>query len=740
MRKPEIRIFGIRHHGAGSARRLRNALLAYEPESILIELPADSNTLIEELKQTDHTPPVAFLYYDRDQPHKSLYLPMALFSPEYQAILYAFENNISLQCMDIPAAAFLHSTLYNSKVRTGPEKKYQHIINDPIGYLASQAGYEDAERWWESHFEQWHEHEKLFSLIQDLMSELRRQSEGLDDQETLLREQYMRCRIRECARDHPVRIAVICGAWHGPVLTPEFLEATELEPEPDLKLTNVSTCLIPWSYKHLSLNQQYTAGIKAPQWHESMFHDTQKAAASFLSKAAQVLRNEGISISPASIIDASFFADRLALVRELPGPGLEELMESATLHFGQGLKQNEEWFREKIFCGETTGHISFNRQTLPFVKLFHEQLKQLKLQQYWKESHKESILLDLRKDKHLLVSRFLHYCNLLDLPWASNVAVDWKTLGSFHEKWDFQWHPDLEMVLIQRGLLGNTLSQACTQYILNQLKKNRDILSLVRWLDHSLKADLSELWSHLSIALDNALLTDQDYIQLSLLVQPLSNIRDYGSLHKTDIQWIQVVLSKLLPKLILNLYENAKHIQDERARKMLGALLSIQNYFNSLPEDESAQDWYDQLKVLAESQDCNPLLRGKSWSHLLEKNKISEACFLEAFRFEFSLQTQIPSAALWLEGFIQSKSGIYLVHPSIVSVLDMWLKGLDPEHFKSNLPLLRRCFSQISPAERSRIFKLLHQPSQESSENLSWNLNENRRQLIEAMLQKLNIT
>ncbi|MGV9482406.1 DUF5682 family protein, partial [Gordonia aichiensis] len=40
------RVFGIRHHGPGSARSLRQALEEFGPDAILIEGPADADPLV----------------------------------------------------------------------------------------------------------------------------------------------------------------------------------------------------------------------------------------------------------------------------------------------------------------------------------------------------------------------------------------------------------------------------------------------------------------------------------------------------------------------------------------------------------------------------------------------------------------------------------------------------------------------------------------------------------------------
>ena len=68
------------------------------------------------------------------------------------------------------------------------------------------------------------------------MTELRLQSFGLDDEETLIREQYMRQCLRKLLKQKYKRIAVVCGAWHGPVLTQAFIEKHTTEKLKDVKV------------------------------------------------------------------------------------------------------------------------------------------------------------------------------------------------------------------------------------------------------------------------------------------------------------------------------------------------------------------------------------------------------------------------------------------------------------------------------------------------------------------------
>ena len=79
-------VFGIRHHGPGSARSLVEDLGRLAPDCILIEGPPDADALIPLAADKEMRPPVALLIYDPEQPHDGAFFPFAVFSPEWQAI------------------------------------------------------------------------------------------------------------------------------------------------------------------------------------------------------------------------------------------------------------------------------------------------------------------------------------------------------------------------------------------------------------------------------------------------------------------------------------------------------------------------------------------------------------------------------------------------------------------------------------------------------------------------------
>ncbi|NUP27715.1 MAG: hypothetical protein HOQ44_13665, partial [Nocardia sp.] len=246
----QTRVYGIRHHGPGSARSLRSALAEFRPDTVLIEGPADADPLVIHTAAASMAPPVALLGYIADEPARAAFWPYAVFSPEWQALRYAVDNEVPVRFCDLPAAQVLAVD-----DRSGGR--------DALAELAAAGGYDDAERWWDAVVESSSD-AGTFAAITEAMAALRETAVvepepatgdpepaataddpagglgGLPaaavdgtgdadpvapepeplvlDRHTLIREAHMRQVLRKARRDGARRIAVVCGAWHAPAL------------------------------------------------------------------------------------------------------------------------------------------------------------------------------------------------------------------------------------------------------------------------------------------------------------------------------------------------------------------------------------------------------------------------------------------------------------------------------------------------------------------------------------------
>ncbi|HNG93472.1 MAG TPA: DUF5682 family protein, partial [Acidobacteriota bacterium] len=210
-------ILGIRHHGPGSARSVRQALEAMQPDIILVEGPPDGDSILPLLTHAEMKPPVALLIYAVDDPKQAVFYPFAVFSPEWQAIQFGLKHEIPVRFMDLPQANRLAITTEPessalSPVPSAPSdsqpsspepgtRNPEPGTPDPLSWLAQAAGFEDSERWWEYMVEHRDNTTDVFAAILEGMTALRSSGIGFRESSTEValeaqREAFMRQTIR----------------------------------------------------------------------------------------------------------------------------------------------------------------------------------------------------------------------------------------------------------------------------------------------------------------------------------------------------------------------------------------------------------------------------------------------------------------------------------------------------------------------------------------------------------------
>jgi hypothetical protein len=100
-------LLGVRHHGPGSARAVRRALSAFQPDAVLIEGPPEADSLVPLAGDESMRAPVALLAYAadaKDPKSRAAFWPFAEFSPEWQAIRWAVAHDIPVRFIDLPAS------------------------------------------------------------------------------------------------------------------------------------------------------------------------------------------------------------------------------------------------------------------------------------------------------------------------------------------------------------------------------------------------------------------------------------------------------------------------------------------------------------------------------------------------------------------------------------------------------------------------------------------------------------
>ena len=725
-----LKIFGIRHHGPGSAKSLIQALGDWQPDCILIEGAPDADGLIHHVANENLKPPVALLVYNPKDLQQASYFPFAEFSPEWQAMKFALKNNISVSFMDLPMS--LNFGFENDKKNTlqhidlqqnkqiddanteGVDNAIENTIlelkieKDPLHYFAAIAGYSDSERWWEITFEQNDNPVEIFDTILDMMSALRLQINRAESDETLLREAYMRRIIRKAQKDGFQKIAVVCGAWHAPVLNniTHFKEKTDNDSVKGIKKVVTETTWVPWSYNRLSMDSGYSAGVVSPAWYELLFSKRSNATIRWMTKVARLLRKEDLSASSAHSIEAVRLAETLAILRGRSIAGLDELEEAALSIFCDGYDKPMVLIREKLVIGDVIGRVPPEIPQVPLQRDLEAAIKTARLSKEYATTEGVTKDLDLRKETNLFASHLLHRLVLLNIPWGKPLKGSQYRLGTFKEIWKLQWKPDYALRIIDAAQWGNTVEEAATQFVEKKIAHIKLLAELTELVEKALNAAIKKAIPKLINRLQELSALTEDVLILMDALPPLVNIVKYGNVRGTDAKAVLTVVEQIIPRICVGLPSACMNTDDDATELIFNKLQAANrniNLLNLLPHTEG---WLRALRQVATMKNVHGVLSGACVRILFDKNIFDINQTITYMRYALSQGSDVKYAAAWLEGFLNGSGLLLIHHESLWRILDEWVEEIEMERLMELLPILRRTFSNFSLSERQKMLNL----------------------------------
>jgi hypothetical protein len=698
-------VLGIRHHGPGSARSVRQALEQLQPDVILVEGPPDAAEILPLADHAGMKPPVALLIYVPAEPKRAVYYPFAIFSPEWQSIQYGLSHNIPVRFMDLPQAhqfALTEAPGPNPQTPTlDPQPPTLH--HDPLRWMAEAAGYSDGERWWEHMVEQRRNSTDLFEAILELMTSLReefiREAGPPTNLVEVLREVYMRQTIRAAQQEGYQRIAVICGAWHAPALAtlpPAKEDAEQLKRLPKVK---VVATWVPWTYNRLTYWSGYGAGIQSPGYYHHLWSTPDNVTVQWLTRVAQLLRKQDLDASTANVIEAVRLAESLAAVRDRPLAGLPELTEAVRAVFCFGDDRPLQLIGEKLIVGEALGEVPEETPLLPLLQDLQREQKRLRLPP---EATQRLLDLDLRKPTELERSRLLHRLNLLGIHWGQAEQASGGK-GTFHELWRLQWQPELAVSLIEANVWGNTILDAAAAYTRHTAEQTTELPVLTRLVERALLADLPEAISQVMLCLQNVAALTSDVPHLMDALPPLANVLRYGNVRQTDTSMVRRVVDGLIVRICIGLPAACATLNDEAAQAMFERLINVHRTMTMLQNEAHLVEWRSVLLHLTDQAGLHGLLAGRCCRLLFDQAMLPADEVARRMGLALSPANEPSQAAAWLEGSLHG-SGLLLLHnDALWQILDAWVVSLQTDTFVQLLPLLRRTFATFSTPERRQM-------------------------------------
>ena len=712
-------LFGIRHHGPGSARSLVNALSALQPDLVLIEGPPEADDIIPLAAHSQMTPPVSILVYAPDEPTRAVYYPFAQFSPEWQAMRYALAQNIPVRFMDLPVSWRLAMEKEQEQIQDQqtdsaavPEKIDQEeavdpLLDqarlDPLSLLANVAGYEDSERWWEHMVEERRDSASLFQGIAEAMTALREEvkEESQSDRARIeaLREAHMRKTLRAAEKQGFKNIAVVCGAWHVPALQ----NMPAIKHDNDLlknlpKLKTVATW-VPWSYGRLTYASGYGAGINSPGWYHHLWDQQDKISVRWLTAVARAFREQGMDVSSAHIIEAVRLAESLAAMRGRPLAGLSELNDAAqsVMLFGDALAMK--LLETKLIVGERLGQVPDETPMTPLQKDLAQEQKRLRLKPSASDSE---LILDLRKSTDLQRSVLLRQLRLLDVPWGQG-GNEARGKGTFKESWRILWKPEFEIKLIEAGRWGNTIKTAANTATIAYARDCDSLEALVKLAQDALFADLDSAVDVLMQQLQNEAALAADIVHLMTALPGLAHLLRYGDVRKTSLIQVQAVVSGIVARVCVGLPNACASLNEEAAEAMHQNIQGVQEAIALLENSDYTAEWHNTLSKLLDQADLHALLAGRCCRLLLHAGAINDEEAARRFGLALSLANDPGYAAAWADGFLRGSGQLLIYDESLWNILDQWICQLPPTAFVNLLPVLRRTFSSFEAPVRRQM-------------------------------------
>lgn len=716
-----VTILGVRHHGPGSARMVVHALNALRPDAVLIEGPPDAADVVALAGHVDMKPPVALLVYEPDCPSEAGFYPFAEFSPEWQALRWAAATGAEARFIDLPHALRpRHESAGLDQDESGvdehdatDEGSDSHEAApaerglDPLEGLARAAGYADGEAWWGRLIEERRGEEDplgVFGAICEAMESVRASlGVGTRDPLEAPREAHMRRSIRAAIKQGFGTIAVVCGAWHAPVLTSEALRRIKAS-EDDAALKGLSkrktaATWIPWTNDRLSRFSGYGAGIVSPGWYEHLWTCSGNVAEGWLARVARLMRLEGLDASPASVVEAVRLTETLASLRGRSTPGLDDLTEAtlAVLCHGDGTPLRV--IERQLIVGLRIGETPAEAPVVPLQRDIAALQKSLRLKVVADDVMLE---LDQRKELDLARSRFLHRLAALGIHWGKVADEPQQRTSTFREVWTLQWKPELSIAIMEAARWGNTVLEAAEARVADRAANALDLGELAEMLDHVLLADLARVVASLVARIQQVSAVSADVGRLMEAIPPLARVIRYGNVRKTDAALVEPVVEGMVARVCAGLLPACGSLDDDAARVMKGRVDGVHAALASLEREDLHTAWTTELRRVGDAG-VHGLVAGRCWRLLLDGGETDSEEAGNRLHLALSPGNGPVEAAAWIEGFLGG-SGLLLVHDAaLLGVIDAWVTSLSRETFERVCPIVRRAFATFSKPERRSI-------------------------------------
>lgn len=733
--------FGVRHLSPAAAFNLRKALDEAKPDLVLVEGPSDLNDQMKWLYSPKTKYPAAILAYTKVTPVKTVLWPFAIYSPEIQAIKWAYEHNVECRFMDLPSSVFL---AFQNDVKVEEEDE-EPIKTESVYEKIETITGEDHDTFWERLFEQADDYQMASNLFG---KELRESSNDIkrNEAENIIREAYMKKIICDAKKEgfKENKIFCVCGAYHVEGLK-ENNPMTD-EEEKSLPSAEVASTLMPYSYYRLSSRSGYGAGNKAPAYFEMLWDAFNKngldeVAYIYLTKLADSHRKAGNTVSSAEVIEAVRLAKVLGNMRGSKFPTLADLKDAAITIIGHGNFSEVSLAVTDTEIGKKIGFLPEGVSRTSIQEDFYRQLKELNLEKY-RTYEAQQLSLDLReklnvKTKSIALmdlrrSFFLHRLLVLGIHFAT-ILPSKQTNANWGEYYELRWTPEAEIEIVESALLGDTVEAAVSFVLKERADKANTISQAALIFNDAFLCGMPEAANHALEVLKQLSVDSATISEVADTASRLSIVARYGDLRHFDSNSVIPLIKQLYFRACLTLEEACKC--DAKESTNVTRALDQLNLLQLNHDFLDGERWKNVLIAISDRDDLNTRCSGFAMAILLERGEVSEELLSREVSRRLSLGIPADLGAGWFEGLAGKNRYALINRLSLWKQLDDYLSELDNEAFKRALVFLRRAFADFSLKEKNDIAENLGEiwgvNSKQYAEELMKDMSEDEQTVID---------
>ena len=703
-----MKTFGIRHFSPAGAYFVRQFLDKIKPDLVLIEGPADFDFLIDDIVSKKLVPPFAIMAYTKEAPIDTILYPFAEYSPEYQAILWARENNKECRFFD------LESDIMLGFGRTDDDTKDEEMISKEAEKNKSDV---DMEGFWERNLEQ-SENMDAYRAGSALFGESLRKDTKSDDKSfarDIIRESFMKRKINEYIEKgfDSEKIVAITGAFHTSAI--ENLEGAMSDKEyKELVRRESNITLMPYSYYRLSKRTGYGAGNAAPAYYELLWQgflneDITYHERKYLSSLAKYMREHGGIVSSAQVIEATRLARELAVIRGGSVPTLEDLKDASITCMGGGSFGEMAMGFAETDIGKKIGSVPQDAMQTSIQSDFTLKLKQLKLEKY-KELVATPLQLDLRENLRvkseesafldLNRSFFLYRLVVLGIDFAK-IKKSNQDNATWAENWILQWTPEAEIQIVESVLKGDTIVDAVAFVLGEKLSEATKISEIAKVIEDAFNCGLPKIVEGAKRSLDEMANGTIAMCDIADTVSKLSNMISFGDIRKLDREPLVPIVKRLCIRASLMLVGESA-CDDIAAATLADDIQKIHSVF-MMQDFLDESFWFDKLTELSNRDDLNTKISGLATAILLDAGKIDEPTLRMEVSRRLSMGMPAELGANWFAGLSMRNHYALIGRLTLWESLSEYLDTLDEEEFRRSVVFLRRAFVEYSAKEKDMI-------------------------------------